>query len=264
MEKLILNCENMKRVFLIKRKGFNYYGSYTEKNLHQAFEHKGYYLVKEQEKRLFGVIVDAPMSEKYMTVLSPFFDTLSEEEAYEFAEILSEKFKSEVRIDYITGNYEIKDTPYVFMFSDVHNAFDEDVYVVDSEPEFVRESYSVYCKSGDLYSEEYVNYGGRFKGIEISISFDVEDVEIEDAFLAYEPHTEVVRRQIVFEKKNGVFVCVLDDFSMDKGINKHSAVLRGKKLQNEKYKHGFSIIFKPKSNAQSLVPKVYVKSLSYI
>lgn len=262
MEKLILDCDNMKRVFLIKRKGFNFYGDYTEKYLHQSFETKGYYLVKEKEKKLFGVIVDVSMSKKYMTVLSPYFDTLTEDDAKEFAEILSNKFKSEVTIDYVTGNYEINETPYMFMFSDVHNAFDEDAYVYDNAPEFVRESYSAYCKSGDLYSEEYVNYGGRFKGIEISILFDVEDVEIDEAFLTYDtPKNEIERLQIAFEKKNGVFVCVLDDFFMDKGINKHSAVLRYKKLQKEKWKHGFSIHFKPKSDAESLVPKVSVKSL---
>ena len=261
MEKLILNCDNMKRVFLIKRKGFNFYGDYTEKYLHQSFENKGYYLVKEKDKKLFGVIVDVPMSKKYMTVLSPYFDTLTEDDAREFAEILSDNFKSEVIIDYVTGNYEIYETPYMFMFSDVHNAFDENVYVYDNAPEFVRESYSAYCKSGDLYLEEYVNYGGGFKGIEISISFDVEDVEIEDAFLTYEPHKEIERCQIVFEKKHGMFVCVLNDFSMDKGINKHSAVLRYKKLQKEKWKHGFSIHFKPKSDAENLFPKVSVKSL---
>jgi len=262
MEKLILNCENMKRVFLINRKGFNFYGDYTEKYLQQSFENKGYYLVKEKDKKLFGVIVDVPMSKEYMTVLSPYFDTLTEDDAKEFAKILGDKFKSEVTIDYVTGNYEINEPPYIFMFSDMHNAFDEDVYVYDNAPEFVRESYSTYCKPGDLYSEEYVNYGGRFKGIEIGISFDVEHVEMEEAFLTYDtPKNEIERIQIVFEKKNGVFVCVLDDFFMDKGINKHSAVLRYKKLQKEKLKHGFSIHFKPKSDAESLVPKVSVKSL---
>ncbi len=261
MEKLILNCENMKRVFIIKRKGFNFYGDYTEKYLHQSFENKGYYLVKEKDKKLFGVIVDVSMSKKYMTVLSPYFDTLTEDDAKEFAEILSNNFKSEVIIDYITGNYEIKETPYIFMFSDMHNAFDEDVYVYDKAPEFVRESYSAHCKSGDLYSEEYVNYGGAFRGIEISVSFDVEDVEIENAFLTYEPHKEIERLQIAFEKKNGVFVCALNDFSMEKGINKHSAVLRYKKLQKEKWKHSFSIHFKPKSDVESLIAKVSVKTL---
>ena len=261
MEKLILNCENMKRIFLIKRKGVNFYRDYTELYLHQSFENKGYHLVKAKDKKLFGVIVDVSMSEKYMTVLSPYFDTLTEDEAKAFADILSDNFKSEVIIDYVTGDYEVKEIPYVFMFSDVHNAFLEDVYVYDNAPEFVRESHSTYCKSGDLYSEEYVNYGGGFKGIEIRISFDVEDVEIENTFLTYEPHKEIKRLQIAFEKKNGVFVCALDDFSMDKGINKHSAVLRCKKLQKEKWKHGFSIHFRPRSDIENLVVKVSVKAL---
>ncbi len=129
MEKMILNCDNMKRVFCIKRKRYNFYRDYTELYLHQSFETKGYYLVKEKEKKLFVVIVDVSMSKKYMTVLSPYFDTLTEEEAANFAETLSNNFKSEVIIDYVTGDYEVKEIPYVFMFSDVYNAFDEDIYV---------------------------------------------------------------------------------------------------------------------------------------
>lgn len=262
MEKFILDCENMKRIFLIKRKGFNFYRDYTELYLHQSFENKGYHLVKDKDKKLFGAIVDVSMSEKYMTVLSPYFDTLTENDAKEFAEILSQNFKSEVIIDYITDNYEVKEIPYVFMFSDAHNAFDEEVYVYDSAAEFVRESYSAYCKSGDLYSEEYVNYGGGFKGIEISVSFGVENVELEEAFLTYDDSkNEIKRFPISFEKKNGVFVCMLNAFSMDKGINKHSAVLRYKKLQKEKWKHGFGIHFRPKSDIENLVAEVCVKAL---
>lgn len=261
MGKLILNCDNMKRVFLIKRKGFNFYTDYTELYMHQAFEQKGYHLVKEVEKKLFGVIVDVSTAEKYMTALSPFFDTLTEEEAEAFAKILSEKFKSDVLIDYITGNYEVKEVPYVFFFSDVHNAFNEDVYVYDKAPEFVREIRSSYCKSGDIYSEGYVNYGGGFKGIEISVSFDTENVEIDEAFLTITPKREIERLGIAFEKKNGAFVCALKDFAMEKGINRYSAVLRGSKLQKEKDKYGFGIHFKPRCDAESLVANVNIKVL---
>ena len=54
--------DNVKKLFLIKRKGFNYYTDYTELYLHKAFENKGYYLVKDESKCLFHVIVD--ISEK--------------------------------------------------------------------------------------------------------------------------------------------------------------------------------------------------------
>ena len=250
----------MKRLFLIKRKGFNYYTDYTELYLHRTFENKGYYLVKDESKCLFDVLVDIS-EEKYMAVLSPYFDTLSEDDAKEFAEILGVNFKSEVNVIPCPENYQFKGTPYKFMFSDIYNAFDEASYVCGKAPEFIRESYSTHCKADNLYTEKYVNYGGGFKGIEINVSFDVEDVEIENAFLTYTAHKEIERRQIVFERKNGMFVCVLDDFSMDKGINKYSAVLRGKKLQAEKWKHGFGIHFIPKSSIESLVPEISINSL---
>ena len=247
-------------MFVIKRKGFNYYTDYTELYLHKAFENKGYYLVKDESKCLFHVIVDIS-EEKYMTVLSPYFDTLSEDEAIEFAEILGSNFKSEVISMTCSPNYQIKGIPYKFMFSDIYNAFEEDIYSYDKEPEFVRESYSTYCKPDNLYSEEYVNYGGGFKGIEINISFNVKDVEVENAFLTHTPHKEIERRPISFVKKNDKFVCNLSDFCFEKGINKYSAVLRGKKLQDEKWKHSFSIHFIPKSSAEMLIPKISIKSL---
>ena len=250
----------MKKLFLIKRKGFNYYTDYTELYLHKAFENKGYYLVKDESKCLFDVIVDIS-EEKYMAVLSSYFNTLSEDDAREFAEFLSCDFKSEVIVIPCPENYQFKGIAYKFMFSDVYNAFDEDVYVYDKAPEFVRESYSTYCKSGDLYSEEYINYGGEFKGIEISVSFDAEDVEIEGAFLTYTPRKEIERRQISFKKKNDRFVCTLSDFCIEKGINKYSAVLRGRKLLDEKRKQGFAIHFIPSSGAERIAPKVCVKEL---
>ena len=138
-------------MFVIKRKGFNYYTDYTELYLHKAFENKGYYLVKDESKCLFHVIVDIS-EEKYMTVLSPYFDTLSEDEAIEFAAILGSNFKSEVISMTCSPNYQIKGIPYKFMFSDIYNAFEEDIYSYDKEPEFVRESYSTYCKPDNLYS----------------------------------------------------------------------------------------------------------------
>ena len=247
-------------MFLIKRKGFNYYTDYTELYLHRSFENKGYYLVKDESKCLFNVIVDIS-EEKYMTVLSSYFDTLSEDDSKEFAEILGSNFKSEVMSIPSPENYQFKGRPYKFMFSDIYNAFDEDVYVYDKDPEFVRETCSVYCKPDTLYSEEYINYGGGFKGIEIGLSFDVEDVEIENAFLTYTPCKEMERRPISFVKKNDKFVCTLSDFCMEKGINKYSAILRGRKLQNEKWRHGFDVCFIPKSDVESLIAKVSVKAL---
>ena len=45
------------------------------------------------------------------------------------------------------------------------------------------------------------------------------------------------------------------------GIHLSTEYYRYKKLQKEKWKHGFSVHLKPKSDAESLVPKVSVKSL---
>ena len=250
----------MKRLFLIKRKGFNFYTDYTELYLHKSFENKGYYLVKEKNKCLFDVIVDICDNEKYMVVLSSHFDSLSEEDALEFTEILSANFKSEVITIPYTKNYELKGTLYKFMFSDTYSAFEEDAYVYDQNPELVREVFSP-CISQRPYVINYTNYGGAFRGLEIELFFDGDDVELEEATFNYFQGKDKIAKEIIFEKNSNVFKCKLEDFFMDKGINKYSAVLRGKKKENEKCKHSFYIRFIPKSDAEILVPNINVKPI---
>lgn len=250
----------MKRLFLIKRKGFNYYTDYVELYLHRSFENKGYYLIKEESKSLFNLIVDISETEKNMTVLSPYFDSLSEEETNKFAELLSSNFKSEVISMPYSGNYDFKGTPYRFMFSDVHNAFEEDAYVYDDNPELVREVFSP-CISQSPYVAEYINYGGAFYGLDITISFDNNDVELGEATFNYFEGRDRISKEIAFEKTNNVFKCEIADFVMEKGINRYSAALRGKKKQDEKTKHSFYIRFVPKSSDEILVPEINVKPL---
>ena len=48
---------------------------------------------------------------------------------------------------------------------------------------------------------------------------------------------------------------------MDKGINKYSAVLRGKKREDEKSKNGFYIRFVPRCSAEFLNVEMKVKPL---
>jgi len=251
--------DNVKKLFLIKRKGFNYYTDYTELYLHRSFENKGYYLVKDESKCLFSVIVDIS-EEKYMTVLSPYFDTLSEDDAREFSEILGSNFKSEVIAMPCTENYQFKGIPYRFMFSDIYNAFEEDIYVYDTSPEFVQECFSQ-CKSEQPYVVEYINYGGAFRGLEISLSFDNADVILEEPSLNYYVGKEKLTKELTFEKSGNKFYCSVPEFHMNKGINKYSAVLRGKKREDEKSKNGFYIRFVPRSSDEFLNVKMMVKPL---
>lgn len=253
----------MKRVFLIRRKGFNYYTDYTELYLHKSFESIGYYLVKDESKCLFNVIVDISENEKYMTMVSPYIDALSYDDANKFAECLSINFKSEVVVMPSGSDYRFKGTPYRFMFSDVYNAFEEDAYVYQKKPEFAREMFSN-CKNQQPYVAEFINYGGAFKGLTIIISFGGADVELEETTINYykgRNKKEKVSQKIFFEKTDNVFISEIDDFEMDKGINKYSAVLRGKKRDDEKSKHGFYIRFIPKScDSEHLEPIIYIRT----
>lgn len=249
----------MKRLFLIKKKGFNHFTGYTELYLHRSFETKNYFLVKEESKSLFDVFF-CISDEKYMTAFSPYFDALSEEEADEFAQILSYNFKSEVCVVPYTDDYVFKGPGYKFMFSDRHNAFLEDPYVYHSKPEFVRRTISR-CVCNEKFAVSYTNYGGAFSGIKIRVSFDIDSVELEEAFLGYYVGKQHIRKEIVFQKHGGVFECIVNYFSLEKGINKYSAKLRGKKEFMETEKHGFWITFTPKGNVGLLSPKISVSAL---
>ena len=144
------------------------------------------------------------------------------------------------------------------MFSDTYNAFEEDIYVYDASPEFVQECFSQ-CKSDQPYAVEYINYGGAFKGLEISLSFDNADVVLEEPSLNYYVGKEKSKKELTFEKTGNKFYCSVPEFYMDKGINKYSAVLRGKKREDEKSKNGFYIRFVPRSRDEFLNVEMIVK-----
>lgn len=250
----------MKTYFLIKRKGFNYYTDYIELYLHRSFEKKGYFLVKEKKNSVFSVMVYGCEDEKYMAVASPFFDTLSNEETHEIAELLHYNFKSEVKIMPCSDDYELEGNHYTFMFSNTHNAFEEDAYVYDSEPEFVQELFSP-CISYQPCIIGRVNYGGAFKGLDITLTFESDGVELEETVLICFKGKKIVSEKIVFEKLNNKFKCVIPDFSMDKGINRYSAVLKGKHGADKKSECSFYIRFIPKSTKKILNPEVIIKPL---
>lgn len=245
-------------MFLIKRKGLNYYTDYTELYLHKSFEAKGYYLVKDESKCLFDVVTDIS-EDKYMAVLSPYFDTLSDDEIVEFAAVLSSNFKSEVITVPCIGEYRFKGTPYRCMFSDIYNAFEEDVYVYDARPEFFIESYSKgRCNSPYLIT--YVNYGGEVNGLDITVSFDIPDVVLSEASIIYYKGKDRISKELVFEKTENEHKCSVPDFYMEKGLNKYSAVYRGRKLADEKEKNGFSIRFIPLCNGDDLNVEIKVEA----
>lgn len=250
----------MKRLFLIKRKAYNFYTDYTRLYLHRAFETKNYYLILDESKCLFDIFIYIS-DEKYMTAYSSYFDAFSDEEADEFAKILSENFKSEVIVEPYTSEYEFKGAKYRFMFSNRYNAFLEDPYVYDLPPKFLRRTCSARCEYNNVYLVEYINFGGAFNGIKIKIAFENETVELEDTFLLQDIGKQYSKREIFFQKHNGIFECVIDDFALERGINEYSAKLKGKTGFRELSKHGFTISFVPKGAEGVLSPKISVSAL---
>ncbi|MBQ8836523.1 MAG: hypothetical protein IJ002_03320 [Clostridia bacterium] len=249
----------MKSAFLIRKKGFNFYGDYIELYMHRVFEHKGYHLVKDRSKALFAVVVYAADGEKYMTAVSPYFDTMSDEELSEMTELLCAEFKSEV-IAMPQIHAEFCGEVHVCMFSDLYNAFEEPPFVADGAPEFTEYMHDAVCKNGSRYLAGYTNYGGAVRGIAVDITF-IEDVDIEDAALIYYEGKNSVEKLFCVSKTASGFTLTAPDFEMKEGINKYSAALRGKKYADECERHGFYIRFVPIiKNADTSAVEITVKA----
>ena len=90
---------------------------------------------------------------------------------------------------------------------------------------------------------------------------DNDDVVLEEASLNQYIRKNRLSKQLNFVKSGNIFKCSVPDFYLDKGINKYSAVLRGKKREDEKSENGFYIRFIPRSSENFLNVEPIVKPL---
>ena len=239
----------MKRMLMVKRKGFNYYTDYTELYLHRAFQNYGYSVVRDKAKSDFSVIVYISEAEKYMKMTSPFFDKLSESDAVNLCDVFRDAFKSEVTIaeftEYEYGSIDV----YEFMLSKTYSAYDEPVYLIDEPPKLERRIRAVNFKTNKDYYMSFVNVGGKFSGINITINFneDIHDLDLSDAHISRFNGESFPRLEISFKKQNSSFIADVDFLKLEKGINPNSAVLRGKKRDNDEKRYGFWLSVLPVS-----------------
>ena len=240
----------VKRVLYIRRKGFNYYTDYTELYLHKALQNYGFSLIKEKEKSAFGVTIYISESEKYMAILSPFFDSIDEADLVTLCENFSSSFKSEAIVSACPDDAVFPGDKEYFMFSENYSAFDEPVYLTESPASLHRKIADCFFRSNNPYLIRFVNTGGKLSGINIALDFeeDIRGLSIEKAEIIYYINKEETRKPVNFTKSNNSFFADADFLFIDKGINPACAVLRAKKLYTEEEKHGFSLILAPKSN----------------
>lgn len=244
----------MKRVLHIKRKGFNYYTDYTELYLHNALENYGLNLIREADKCTFGVTVYISESEKYMALLSPFFDSIEEDDLMTLCKNFSEAFKSEVIISACPDDAVFIGDKEYFMFSEGFSAFNEPMYLTESPAILNRKTADCFFRSNEPYLIRLVNKGGKLSGIDIVLEFqeDISNLSIEAEIIYYENKKEV-RKSLVLAKENSVFSAQANFLVIEKGINSTCAILRAKKLFNEEIKHGFSLKFTPESSADIIL-----------
>ena len=231
----------MKKMLMIKRKGFNYYTDYTELYLHNAFQNYGYSIVRDKDKSDFSVFVYISEAEKYMKVTSPFFDNLSENNVTELCDVFSEAFKSEVTITEASEYENDSINTYEFMLSNNHSAYDEPVYMVDEPPKLEWRTRDINFETNKDYCMSFVNVGGKFSGINITFDFNenIYDLDLSDAHISRWNGHSFSRQEIVFKKEENSFKADIDFLKIEKGINPKSAVLRGKKRANEEERYGF-------------------------
>lgn len=253
----------MKRVLYIRRKGFNYYTDYTELYLHNAFMNYGYSLIREQAKSNFGVTVYISESEKYMALLSPFFDNIDESDLLELCEIFSKAFKSEAIVSVCPDDAVFRGDREYFMFSENFSAFDEPVYLTEAPAKLKRKTADCFFRTNEPYLIRFVNNGGKLSGISVILDFeeDISELSMDKAEIIYYENKKEIRKTIAFVKSDNFFFAEADFPVIDKGINPASAVLRAKKLYNEEEKHGFALKLTPESGADiTLIPTLRILS----
>mgnify|MGYP003293355915 CR=1 FL=1 len=239
----------MRRVLYIKRKGFNYYTDYTELYLHRSFENYGYSLIREKEKSSFSVTVYISEDEKYMSFLSPFFDSLQEDDLSEICDNFSKAFKSEAIISICPDDTVFSGEKHIFMMSNKFSAFDEPIYLTNEKPKLKWKTADIFFRANNPYLISFVNVGGELSGVDIILDFDenTDRLIIDEAEIIYYENKKEIRKNITFTKDGDSFCANADFLHIEKGINPKSAVLRAKKLYTEEKKHGFHLKILPES-----------------
>lgn len=239
----------MKRVLYIKRKGFNYYTDYTELYLHNAFQKFGYNLVRDPIKSSFCVTVFISEAEKYMAFLSPYFDSLSDDDLISICEKFSAEFKSEAVFSLCKDDMKFSGEKETFMFSDRYSAFDEPVYLTDEKPELTIKTADTYFTANKPYLIRFVNTGGELSGIDVILDFyeSTDKLIIDEAEIIYYENKKEFRKALNFRKDSNSFTAEADFVNIKEGINQNCAVLRAKKLFNEELRHGFTLLIRPES-----------------
>ena len=237
----------MKRVLYIRRKGFNYYTDYTELYLHNALQSYGFSLIREKEKSTFGVTVYISESEKYMAALSPFFDSIGDEDLLTLCEHFSKTFKSETIVSACADDSVFPGDKEYFMFSENYSAFDEPIYITDAPAKLKRKTASCFLTANKPYLIRFVNNGGKLSGADIVLDFEenISHLSIADAEIIHCENKKDVRNPLAFTKVGNSFSAKADLIYIEKGINPSSAVLRAKRLYNEEIKYGFCLKFTP-------------------
>ena len=245
----------MKKMLMIKRKGFNYYTDYTELYLHNAFQNYGYSIVRDKAKSDFIVSVYISEAEKYMKATSPFFDNLRENNVTKLCDVFSKAFKSEVTMAEASERENESINTYEIMLCNNHSAYDEPVYLINELPKLEQRISVIDFKTNTNNSISFVNVGGKFSGINITFDFEesMHDLVLSDAHISRFNGESFLRQEFLFKKVNSSFKADIDFLKLEKGINPKSAVLRGRKRANEEDKFGFWLSVSPVSNENTVL-----------
>lgn len=240
----------MKRVLLVKKRGYNYYTDYTELYFHRFFSDYGYSVVRDKSKGNFSVLVYISESEKYMQMISPLFDELAESDISSFCESFSKIFKSEVMMSELKDNMLYSVRPYECMFSDKFSAYDEPVFLSEECPKLRWPTRDVYFKANEAYYISFVSIGGKISGINIIFEFreNISDLVLSDAEVSYYKDKNEIKRSIFFEKNGSIIKASVDFLEISEGVNPMSAILLGKKKADTESYHGFYLKLLPVVN----------------
>ncbi len=218
----------MKTVLQIEKKGYNDAYNFTEYFLHNALQHFGFNLTRDEKTADFSVTAYIDRNVDYVLFTSSFFDQLQGEEQKKFCEAAAIAMKSEALMYPLTGEIQLPNAEvYRFLYSSTSNAYKEPALIENGDSDLDIESrYCTIGNSGDL-GFSVVNYGGPTQGLDVTLLvplWALPFLSVESAQIRRHTKQGVETKKMVFERIGYRFVCRLNDYQILQGRNRMSAL----------------------------------------
>jgi len=218
----------MKTVVQVMKKGYNNSYLYTEYFLHNALQHFGFCLTRDEKSADFSVTAYIDYDAKYFLLTSPFFDRLQGDQRQKLCEAIAVAMKSEVRLHPQLGEILPPNAlKFEFLYSSTSNAYEEPALIESGDSDLELDGNWWRADQSGNVGFAIVNYGGPTQGLDVILQapfWAAPFLFVESAQVRRVTKWEWERREMVFEKRGSSFHCRLEDFAILPGRNRMSAL----------------------------------------